>query len=304
MVACGTLIQPLLNLIHDRIMEQPVLHMDETRVQVLNEPGRTTQSMSYMWVLRAEEKPAVLFHYAPSRGGDEAKHLLMGYGSALMVDGYEGYSAVCNQQAITRLGCWAHARRKFMEAKKAQDKHKTDKSDPPSYIQQLYGVEKVAKDQRAEDRLSLRQTQAQAIMDKLHQWLEKSLAQVPPKTLLGKTLYYLNHQWPHLIRHLDDGRYPMGRVEVWRGGDKRPLLARRSVSTPRSSNRTCRFPASGSLSGHHQAFAFSRWRGLMANGRGPVFHTGTHSGIGGNPFRFCHSAVVTRSAADAQCNLG
>lgn len=73
MVACGTLIQPLLNLIHDRIMEQPVLHMDETRVQVLNEPGRTAQSMSYMWVLRAVEKPAVLFHYAPSRGGDVAK---------------------------------------------------------------------------------------------------------------------------------------------------------------------------------------------------------------------------------------
>lgn len=210
MVTCGTLIQPLLNLIHERIMEQPVLHMDETRVQVLNEPGRSAQSQSYMWVLRAVEKPAVLFHYAPSRSGDVAKHLLTGYGGALMVDGYEGYSAVCSQQALTRLGCWAHARRKFMEAKNAQDKHKTGKADQAlAYIQQLYGIEKIAKDQRAEDRLLLRQTQAQPIMDKLRQWLEKSIAQVPPKTLLGKALYYLHHQWPHLIRYLDDGRYPM-----------------------------------------------------------------------------------------------
>jgi transposase len=55
MVACGKLIQPLINLIHEKMCEQSVLHMDETRVQVLNEPGRTAQQQSYMWVLRSRE---------------------------------------------------------------------------------------------------------------------------------------------------------------------------------------------------------------------------------------------------------
>ena len=95
MLRCGELVQPLLNLIHERLVEQPVLHMDETRVQVLNEPDRPAQSQSYMWLLRSTgEQPAVLFHYAPSRSGEVAKHLLDGYRGALMVDGYDGYHAV------------------------------------------------------------------------------------------------------------------------------------------------------------------------------------------------------------------
>jgi transposase len=124
MVACGKLIQPLINLIHEKMFDQSVLHMDETRVQVLNEPGRSAQQQSYMWVLRSLEKPAVLYRYAPSRSGDIAKELLGDYHGALMVDGYDGYNGVCTQQQLTRLGCWSHARRKFIEAKKAQAKNK------------------------------------------------------------------------------------------------------------------------------------------------------------------------------------
>ncbi len=94
MVACGRLIQPLINLIHDTMTAQAVLHMDETRVvQVLNEPGRSAQQDSDMWVMRSIEHPAVLHRYAHSRSGDISKQLLGEYRRALMVDGYEGDSA-------------------------------------------------------------------------------------------------------------------------------------------------------------------------------------------------------------------
>jgi transposase len=210
MVACGKLIQPLINLIHEKMLEQALLHMDETRVQVLNEPGRTAQQQSYMWVLRAIKNPAVLYHYAPSRSGDVAKQLLGEYRGALMVDGYDGYNGVCAEHNLTRLGCWAHARRKFIEAQKAQAKNKTGKADQAlAYIQQLYRIEQLAKEQTPAERYALRQTQAQPILDKLHQWLEKSLPTTPPQSLLGKALYYLQHQWPHLIRYVDDGNYPI-----------------------------------------------------------------------------------------------
>ena len=211
MVRCGQLIQPLINLIHDKIMEHGVLHMDETVVQVLNEPGKAAQTQSYMWVMRATAPhAAVLFHYEPTRGGDVAKHLLREFKGTLMVDGYEGYHAACVQNNITRLGCWAHARRKFIEAKQAQPKHKTGKADQAlAWIQQLYRIELDSKDKSADDKYTVRLQLAQPIIDKLKIWLEKSILNVPPKTAIGKALHYMHTQWPRLIRYLEHGEYPI-----------------------------------------------------------------------------------------------
>jgi transposase len=145
MIRCGELVQPLINLIHEHILEQPSVHMDETVVQVLKEPDKPPQSKSYMWVLLcATEKPAVIFHYDPGRGAAVATHLLRDYQGHLMADAYEGYSPVCEKNSILRGGCLVHARRKFMEAKEVQPKGKTGKADVAlSLIQQLYRIEKM-----------------------------------------------------------------------------------------------------------------------------------------------------------------
>lgn len=212
MVKCGQLVQPLINLIHEKILEQDFLHMDETQVQVLNEPNKTAQSNSYMWVLRSTlpTASAVLFRYDPTRSGDAAKELLHNFSGALMVDGYEGYNATCIKNGITRLGCWAHARRRFIEAQKMQPKGKTGKADQAlAYIQQLYRVEQSIKDQNADEKYQARQQQSQPILAKLKHWLDKSLSQVPPKTALGKALYYLDSQWLRLINYMQSGDYPI-----------------------------------------------------------------------------------------------
>lgn len=212
MVKCGQLVQPLINLIHENILAQPFFHMDETQVQVLNEPNKTAQSNSYMWVLRSTQPTAsaVLFRYEPSRSGAAATDLLDGFTGALMVDGYEGYNAACMKNSITRLGCWTHARRKFIEAQKTQLKGKTGKADQAlAYIQQLYRVEQSINDKTRDEKYQVRQQQSQAILDTLKHWLDKSLPQVPPKTALGKALYYLNTQWPRLINYIQSGDYPI-----------------------------------------------------------------------------------------------
>ena len=212
MVKCGQLVQPLINFIHEKILEQAFLHMDETVVQVLSEPNKTAQSNSYMWVLRSTlpKESAVLFRYEPTRSGDVAKELLRDFTGALMVDGYEGYNAACVKNGITHLGCWAHARRKFIEAQKVQPKGKTGKADQAlAYIQQLYRVEQSISDKTADEKYQARQQQSQPILDKLKHWLDKSLSQVPPKTALGKALYYLDSQWPRLINYVLHGDYPI-----------------------------------------------------------------------------------------------
>ena len=113
MVKAGQLIQPLVNLLQDRLLSYPVLQCDETTVQVLKEPGKDPESTSYMWV-RVGGPPTQtikLYHYADSRRGEVAQQLLMGYQGYVQTDDYAGYNGACAQAGITQLGCWAHARR-------------------------------------------------------------------------------------------------------------------------------------------------------------------------------------------------
>jgi len=211
-IRCGTLVQPLINLLHEKILEQSILHADETRVQVLNEVDKAPQSNSYMWVLRSAQPhcAAVLYRYEPTRSGKAAAELLRDYRGALMVDGYPGYNAVCEQQSITRLGCWAHARRKFIDAQKIQKAGKTGKADQAIvFIQQLYGIEKAIKDKTREEKYQLRQAQALPVLQKIKAWLDKSVSHAPPQSLIGKALYYLHEQWPKLIRYVESGDYPI-----------------------------------------------------------------------------------------------
>jgi transposase len=212
MIRCGNLIQPLINLILEKMLEQHVLHMDETPVQVLNEVGRTPQSQSYMWVLRSTLPgcSATFFHYEPSRCGAVPQQLLGDFNGALMVDGYAGYHAVCQKNSLARLGCWAHARRKFIDAQKVQPKGKTGKADQAiAFIQQLYGIEKIIRDKSPEEKYRLRQTQSLPILQKIKIWLDKSIAHAPPKSLIGKALHYLHEQWPYLVRYVKSGDYPI-----------------------------------------------------------------------------------------------
>lgn len=212
MIRCGELIQPLINRLTEHILEQPWVHMDETPVQVLKEPGKSAESKSYMWVLGggAPGQRNVVFHYDPGRGGAVPEAMLGEYRGALMVDGYSGYDRVCNARPLLRLGCWVHARRKFVDAKKLQPKGKTGRPDQAlAYIQQLYAVERRAKQSTAEQRHQLRQEMALPVLAKLKTWLEETTPRVPPQSALGKALHYLGQQWPRLNHYLDDGRYPI-----------------------------------------------------------------------------------------------
>lgn len=212
MIRCGELTQPLINLMTEGILEHPWVHMDETPVQVLKEPGKTAQSKSYMWVLGAGAPGhrTVVFRYDAGRSGAVPTDMLGDYQGALMVDGYPGYGPVCNARSLARLGCWTHARRKFVEAKRDQPKGKTGRADQAlAYIQKLYRVEKQAKDATPEQRKQLRQDQAKPVIEQLKTWLEKTSPRVPPQSKLGLALHYLDNQWPRLIRYLDDGQYPI-----------------------------------------------------------------------------------------------
>ena len=110
MVRSGELVQPLINLLVEHLHQGHVLHLDETTLQVLDEPGKTAQSKSYLWLMASfNEKPATVFHYAPTRSQSVPQALLSSRISAIMVDGYDGYQKACDHYTIKRLGCSATA---------------------------------------------------------------------------------------------------------------------------------------------------------------------------------------------------
>lgn len=210
MIKVGTLIQPLLNLMNEQLLAYPVMHGDETTVQVLNERGKPARGKSYMWI-RVGGPPTQairLFHYADSRRGAVVSDLLAGYQGYLQTDDYAGYNAVCSENAITQLGCWAHARRKFVEAQKASGKNKkTGKAAVAiSLIAKLYAIEKNIKELAPEEKYQIRQQEALPQLQKIRDWLDTTLHSTLPKGLLGKALSYMEKNWEKLRVYTRDGR--------------------------------------------------------------------------------------------------
>jgi len=224
-------LQRLYDAMRGVLLAQPLIHGDETRVQVLHEDGKNAQSQSYMWVYRSAEHsphPVVLFEYQSGRGQQHPQAFLQGYAGTLMTDGYSAWRTL---DGVTHLGCMAHARRYFDEAAKAQKKSDGRAKQALEMIGRLYKVEALAKGElpagrtRAEYTYSLRQQHSVPVLAVLKAWLDKQAAQVLPKSLLGEAITYARNQWIYLIRYADDGNAPIDNNAVER--DIRPFTTGR-----------------------------------------------------------------------------
>ena len=123
------------------------------------------------------------------------------YDGYLQTDGYKAYAGLTK---IEHLGCLAHARRKFMDAKKLQGKGKTGKADAVlAKIQKIYALEMRLKGKSAEERMAERQKLAKPMLDDLHKWLTSQ--KVVESSQLGKAIKYTVGQWPKLVRYVEDG---------------------------------------------------------------------------------------------------
>ncbi|MEQ9587964.1 MAG: IS66 family transposase [Parvibaculaceae bacterium] len=210
MIKVGELIEPLIEALTEHIRGYDVMQMDETPVQVLKEPGKVARSKSYMWVMKGgpPDHQGIVYHYDPTRAQGVPKQLLDNYQGYLQTDGYAGYNAILTQDDIIGVGCWAHVRRKFMEAKKALPKADQNKGNRVNqalaFISKLYQLERRLKDKDPETRQRNRQNEAVPVLNKFKAWLDKQ--SVPSTTYLGKAIQYTQGQWPRLGIYLGDGR--------------------------------------------------------------------------------------------------
>ena len=207
--------QPLMNLLREEQNHATYLQADETRIQVLKEKGKTAQSDKWMWVTRGGPpgRPSVLFEYDPSRAGSVPVRLLDGFSGILQADGYSGYSQVCKESGLTRIGCWDHARRKFIEATQAAPSVAKGKSKPGAskadvalgYIGKLYAIEREQKERSDAERYQARQTRSMPLLAELKTWLDNNVGKVMKGSLTRQAMEYTLGQWPYLVGYCERG---------------------------------------------------------------------------------------------------
>jgi len=193
MILCGQLVQPLINLMRERLLSYDIIAMDESRYQVLKEVGKTPQSQSYIWVQRGgpPNTPVILYDYDPSRSQSVPIRLLDGFKGYLQTDAYEGYGQVCRENELISVGCMAHVRRKFDEALKAQSSVDPNKQKSTlaaqalKQIQALYRIEREIKLLSSEEIKRARQARSVPVLNELKTWLDANIIVVPPRSTLG-----------------------------------------------------------------------------------------------------------------------
>ena len=208
--------EPLMEIFNRDIRSGPVISIDETTVQVMKEEGRSNTTKSYMWVFRGGDpsRPLLAYQYHPTRSGKEIVEYLKKYKGYVQTDGYGGYDFLDDNPDITHIGCWAHARRNFVDVIKASGKRESVKSrtgvaeEAIGYIQRLYAIEKDARERELSfDKIyELRQQKSKPILVEFKPWLVGKLTKTNPKGLLGKAISYALNQWDRLIKYIDDGR--------------------------------------------------------------------------------------------------
>jgi len=200
--------------------EADYLQGDETRMQVLKEPGMAATATKWIWLMRGGPpgRMVVLFNYDRSRGGAVAERLLERFeGRYFQSDGYAGYDGPCRAKGLVHLGCFDHARRKVVEAIKGQPK-RSAKGAPSvaqvmlSHIDALYRLERQLGELDDDERHERRQKEALPKLAKFKRWLEGKQPKVAPGTLTRKAIDYTLNQWEHLVRYTEHGQLRMSNV--------------------------------------------------------------------------------------------
>ena len=207
-INCTPYFRPLYEYFHRKLLERTFVMADETRVQVLKEPGRKAQADSFMWLYRSGEdelEKILLYEYTPTRNGDNAVSFLTGFKGYLMTDGFAGYNKLTD---ITHCCCFAHIRRKFFDA--IPEGHKDNHNDPAvqgvMYCDKLFEIERKMNEKKLTGvkRTAYRKKHAEPVIDAFGAWLDKQTPLL--KSGLDKAVTYAQNRRPYMKNYLEDGR--------------------------------------------------------------------------------------------------
>lgn len=203
--ASCNLLEPLVDEIREQLIKASYLAADETPIQVLDRLKRGTTHRGYLWVYHAPIERLVLFDYRKGRSRAGPNQMLKNFKGYLQSDGYTGYDEIIARDQVISVGCFAHARRYFVEAQNVDSERAAWML---THVQELYKIERQARENELsyDARYDLRQQNALPILAEIKAWLNEQSKQVLPKSAMGKAIYYMLHKWQRLERYTVDGR--------------------------------------------------------------------------------------------------
>lgn len=204
--ATAKLLVPLYDTLQKQVLDCDYIQADESPIGVQDSHKKGTLHTGYQWVYRSPIKRLVLFKYHPGRERKAPEEVLEFFTGTLQTDGYVAYKNMKTKGEITHLACMAHARRYF---EKAQDNDKKRSEYALLKIQQLYSIERKARERDIgfETRKRYRLLYAKPILKEIESWLKTSLNQTLPQSAIGKAIAYSISLWTKLETYIEDGRY-------------------------------------------------------------------------------------------------
>jgi transposase len=200
----AVVLEPLAELQKTLVLQSPIVWTDDTPVTVLGgkEPGSST---GRFWVYIGDDAhPFSVYDFTLSRSRDGPAAFLKDYHGFLQADAYGGYDGIFLGSAggIVEVACWAHARRKFYEARSNAPR---EANQVLEWIRQLYDIEDRARDLTPEQRQGMRQRESTPILDRIEKYLDELSDRILPKSALGKAVTYARNQWAALRQYVSDG---------------------------------------------------------------------------------------------------
>jgi len=204
MKTLADLLRPMRDQLSKEILSAPELFTDDTPVTIAQPRAGAGSKQGRVWIyLDREGRHA--YDFTDSRKRDGPLSVLGGYTGAIHADAYPGYDRLFLPEGATEVACWAHARRKFVEAEGSEPKLAKEAVER---IRELYAVERLAKEHELDDgaRHVLRQKHSLPIADELFAWMAATQATVLPKSPMAQALGYALKLEPALRRYLANGR--------------------------------------------------------------------------------------------------
>jgi transposase len=198
----GELLEPLVEAMRQDLRRASYIQADETVVPVQMHDGRGSDHQAYLWQYGTPGGETV-FDFQLGRGRDGPAKFLKSWNGILQTDGYQAYDQV-GGAGLIHVGCWAHARRKFVDAVKVNPKD----GAAIAMVTRMDAVFLVDRQARAEqlsatERAALRREHAQTWVDEIHAECLKLRLEALPKSVLGEAAHYTLNMWPKLKRCFD-----------------------------------------------------------------------------------------------------
>jgi len=201
------LLAPAQSRLHAYVLSHELLGADETHWRLMGAQGEDAGEAKRWFVWTAAATDAVSYRIEDSRSTEAARRVFEGFKGTVVADGYTVYERLAKASNFRISNCWAHVRRKFVEA----EPFEPAAAEMVQLIGELYEIDALSPTGPPGDalRAQLRRERSRPVVERIREWLLLQRQRALPQSAFGKAIEYTLGLWPGLTRFLDDPSIPL-----------------------------------------------------------------------------------------------